>query len=257
MANISFGERMRRARLQLAWTQLELGARVAVSGATIGNWEAGKTDPSPVVKKRLQEILGIERKRKNGVTPQVPNQEVAQTVPSAEAPSVVGAWLSRTRLESRLSVAELATKSGVSAPAIYNIESGRIANPRPSTVERLEKALGRVVPADAKQELKDDSTIEGLGEFLDFDPHADDDRPAVSGVYVLYDISERPIYVGEGGNIRKRIRDHEQKFWFRQPIVETGAFVEIKAETLRRQVETVLIKFLKSNAVINKKNVDR
>lgn len=92
---------------------------------------------------------------------------------------------------------------------------------------------------------------------MDFDPHNPDDRPAVSGVYVLYDIAERPIYVGEGGNIKKRIKDHEEKFWFKQPIIETAAFVKIEDERLRKQVETVLIRFLKSNAVINKKNVDR
>jgi transcriptional regulator with XRE-family HTH domain len=154
-------------------------------------------------------------------------------------------------------VAELAKASGVSGPAIYGIEAGRIANPRTETVKKLEKALGQDLPPETKAELREESTIEGMGEFVDFDPHDPDDRPNASGVYVLYDISERPIYVGEGGNIRKRIRDHEEKFWFKQPIVETAAFVKIDDEALRRKVETVLIRFLKSNAVINKKNVDR
>ena len=36
-----------------------------------------------------------------------------------------------------------------------------------------------------------------------------------------------------------------------------GPYVQIDNETLRRQVEQVLIKFLKSNAVINKQSVDR
>jgi transcriptional regulator with XRE-family HTH domain len=176
---------------------------------------------------------------------------------ATDGPSPFGTWLNRTRLEKRMSVAELSEQSGVSPAAIYNIESGRISNPRSETARRLEQALGQNLPAEAKKELKDEATIEGVGEFVDFDPHDDNDRPAVSGVYVLYDVSERPIYVGEGGNIKKRIRDHEEKFWFKDPIVDTAAFVKIDDETLRKQVETVLIRFLKSNAVINKKNVDR
>lgn len=196
------------------------------------------------------------RRGRSEIVPSGRTTEVEPYKPPGVLPSV-GAWLSRKRLEARMTVAELALKSGVSAPAIYNIESGRIGNPRPTTVQRLEKALGHDVPADAKKEIKDESTIAGMGEFLDFDAHSGDERPGVSGVYVLYDISQRPIYVGEGGNIKKRIRDHEEKFWFKRPIVETASFVEIKDENLRKQVETVLIKFLKSNAVINKKNVDR
>lgn len=74
---------------------------------------------------------------------------------------------------------------------------------------------------------------------------------------MLYDVAERPIYVGEGANIKRRIRDHHEKFWLKSPIVETAAYVKIDEERLRRKVEAVLIRFLKSNAVINKKNVNR
>jgi len=68
---------------------------------------------------------------------------------------------------------------------------------------------------------------------------------------------ERPLYVGEGGNIRNRIKDHAQKFWFKAPIVDTGAYIRIDDVELRKKVETLLIKFLKSNAVLNKQNVER
>ena len=107
------------------------------------------------------------------------------------------------------------------------------------------------------EEMKEEASVEGLGVLTDFDPHDEENRPTAAGVYVLYDISERPIYVGMGKNIGIRIAQHQDKFWFKEPIIETGSYIEIKDEVLRRQVETLLIKFLKSNAVINKQNVER
>ena len=83
-------------------------------------------------------------------------------------------------------------------------------------------------------------------------------RPnSAGGICVCYDISDRPIYVGQGSSIKTRIRDHSDKFWFGPPIVETGSYVQIDDKDLRVKVETLLIKFLKSNAVINKQSVER
>jgi len=73
----------------------------------------------------------------------------------------------------------------------------------------------------------------------------------------LYDISDRPLYVGQGSAIDKRVRSHNEKFWFKPPIVESASYVRIDDKTLRERVEEVLIKFLKSNAIINKRFVDR
>jgi hypothetical protein len=103
----------------------------------------------------------------------------------------------------------------------------------------------------------DGSALSGVGELIDFDPHNPGEHPTIGGIYVLYDISERPLYVGQGKSIDKRIRDHHDKFWFRSPIVESALYVQIDDKKLRESVEAVLIKFLKSNAVINKKLVDR
>lgn len=120
----------------------------------------------------------------------------------------------------------------------------------------MEKVLGEL-PAEAKKEIQDEAEIEGLGPLTDFDPYETEALPTVPGVYVFYDISERPIYVGESSNIKKRIHDHADKFWFKRPIVNTGAYVEIKDAQLRTQTETMMIRFLKSNAVINTQNVVR
>lgn len=168
-----------------------------------------------------------------------------------------GRWLERAREDAGLSVHELADKAGVSAPAIYNIESGRSSNPRAATQKKLEAALKVSVPAEVLEVAEEGSEIEGLGPLTDFDPHSAADRPRLPGVYVFYDVSERPIYVGKASDIAKRVKDHEDKFWFKFPIVANAAYVEISDETLRHQVEQILIKFLKSNAVINKQSVER
>ncbi|EQD31614.1 protein containing Excinuclease ABC, C subunit, partial [mine drainage metagenome] len=105
------------------------------------------------------------------------------------------------------------------------------------------------------RELKLDTTIEGLGEFRDFNPHERGEWPSAAGVYVFYDRSERPIYVGKSKNIAERLNDHVDKFWFRRPIVESASYAAIPEAKLRGQVETLLIKFMKSNAVLNIQNV--
>ncbi len=248
MANISFGEKIRRARIRNAWTQAELAAKLDVSGATISNWETSKIVPTLGQKSKLKVFLGLVS-QKNGTRSEVRGTE--------DGPAAFGVWLNRTRLERNLSVPELAAASEISAPAIYNIESGRIANPRRETVRRLEKALGSELPNEAKQEIRQEATIKGVGELIDFDPHEDGDLPSIPGIYVFYDISERPIYVGQASNLKARIRTHREKFWFKAPIVDTGAYVQVDDEDLRAKVETLLIRFLKSNAVLNKQNVDR
>jgi transcriptional regulator with XRE-family HTH domain len=231
---------MRDARIRAGLSQAELGDKLGVSQMTISNWETGRTSPPAEQKGVLNTILGLNQI----------DSESAQASP-------VAAWLSKTRLKLGWSVPELAEKSGVTAPAIYRIEAGITRNVRQSTLSKIEKALGAELPSDAAKELSEEAQVSGLGALEDFDPHSDEERPREPGIYVLYDVSERPIYVGEGADVRKRIRDHEEKFWFKRPIVESASWIKISETRLREQIETLLIKFLKSNAVINKQNVDR
>ena len=253
MANISFGERMRRGRIKNAWSQAELGEKFGVTQATISNWEIGRVIPDRDQKARLRQVLGLDHPESSNEGAAGPGEGHADPV----GPSAFGSWLNRARVEKALSVAELAAKAEVSAPAIYNIESGRIENPRSETVRRLEKALGKELPIETKNEIREEATVEGVGEFFEFDPHSKNDWPDVPGIYVLYDISERPIYVGQGSSIRKRMQDHEEKFWFKAPIVSQAAYIKIEEGGLRKKIETILIRFLKRNAVINKQNVER
>jgi transcriptional regulator with XRE-family HTH domain len=154
-------------------------------------------------------------------------------------------------------VPELASKSGLSPVSLYNIESGRSQNPQQATIKKLEKALGQQLSIEAKAEAKEEATIEGVGEWFNFDPNSKTEWPDAAGIYVLYDISDRPIYVGQGQKISARLHDHREKFWFRPPIVQNAAYVGIEGKQLREKIEKVLIKFLKSNAVINQQNVER
>jgi transcriptional regulator with XRE-family HTH domain len=178
-------------------------------------------------------------------------------VPANDAPSPIGEWLRNERIRRGLSQGDLASRSGVSQPQISNLELGKNRNPQARTREKLERAVGVEVPAELTREAAREAEVAGLGPLVDFDPHEDADLPIVAGVYVFYDVSDRPIYVGRAAVIKDRVRSHSDRFWFKSPIVNHAAYIEIPEEQLRNQVEEILIKFLKSNAVLNKQHVDR
>lgn len=184
------------------------------------------------------------------------SEEHEGEAPDEEA-NPIGEWIRSERLRRGWTQLELASKSGVSRGQIGNLEAGRNRNPQPRTRHRLERALGVDVPEGVTREAEREAQVLGLGALTDFDPHEAADLPGVPGVYVFYDISDRPVYVGKASEIKDRVRHHNEKFWFRRPIVDHAAYIEIQDERLRTQVEQILIKFLKSNAVLNKHHVDR
>lgn len=237
-------EEIRARRKNLGLSQATVGRRLGVRQATISFWESGKRSPTDEQAALLVTVLGSEG------TPELGDVSAAR--------QAFGEWLSSTRLERKLSRSDLASMSGISAPQIFNIETGRTANPRSSTRAQLEAALGEQAPNAVVAAVKEESEIRDVGQFVDFDPHDSSDYPDEPGVYVFYDISDRPIYIGETQNIGKRIRtDHVQKFWYRTPIVEKASYVRVDDRKLRRQLEDTMIKFLKSNAVVNRRQVDR
>jgi ribosome-binding protein aMBF1 (putative translation factor) len=222
-----------------------MAEKLGMTQPGFSNWEVGKITPNPQQVKKVEEVVGPLSTRE-------PGESAEET-----GPGPVGTWLLQARQQKGLTKVELAKKSGVSYVVIRNIETGRTQNPHEPTLKKLEAALGALLPEEAQGEAEREATIEGLGEFIDFDPYDENDRPEDPGVYVLYDISERPIYVGEGQNIGKRIKDHQDRFWFKPPVVDSASYVVIRKDEMRRQVEKILIKFLKSNAVLNKEHVDR
>jgi transcriptional regulator with XRE-family HTH domain len=233
------GKRIRKARIAEGLSQIELASKIGVSQKTVSNWEHDSARPKAIQIENLQNVLGLL----TGAAVQQPTT------------GAFGAWLRRIRSEKNLSVAELATKSSVSIVSIYNIEAGKSQNPHEETRKRLEEALSTKVPDDVQQEIAEEQQVEGLSALTDFDPHDVDSRPKRPGVYVFYDVSDRPIYVGKSQDISKRVAEHEDKFWFKYPIVSNAAYVEVKDAKLRHQVEQVLIRFLKSNAIVNKQSV--
>jgi transcriptional regulator with XRE-family HTH domain len=235
-------ERIRIDRTSLGLSQARVAEVLGVTQATISNWESGKSRPSGDQAALLRKTLKPERRHGS----------------DSSAAAGYGDWLSGARIEAGLTRAQLAADSGVSAVQIWNIESGSTANPRASTRKKLEGALGVKPPHELVEAVEEEAEISGVGQFVGFDPHDESDFPSEPGVYVFYDISDRPIYVGESGDIRKRIKsDHTEKFWYRTPIVEKASYVRVEEQKLRRQLENTLIKFLKSNAVINQRQVER
>jgi transcriptional regulator with XRE-family HTH domain len=236
---------LRTARLQSDLTQADLAKRLGLKRGVISNWEAGWDSPGSDSFDKLVEIFG-------------PGIGAGHsTVDTGTAPSALGQWLRKSREAKGWTLAELGKRASLSGPAIYKIESGKTRTPSKGTIRQLERALGKKLDPDSAREFTEESSIEGLGEFETFDPYDQSLWPSSPGVYVLYDIAERPLYVGQSNSIKDRLRDHEQKFWFKRPIVDSASYVSIQDNRLRVQVEKLLIKFLKSNAVLNEQNVAR
>jgi transcriptional regulator with XRE-family HTH domain len=196
----AFGKRLKRARLSEGLSQVELADKLGVTQPAVSNWEAGTIKPKQEQVKKLERVLG------NLQAPKSANGEVE----GIQFPTgAFGAWLTKARNEAGMSVPELAEASGISAVAVYNIESRKSLNPRAETRKRLAKALKIEVPEEVQQEATEAQEITGLGPLTDFDPHNRRDLPSASGVYVFYDVSDRPVYVGKSQNIAKRVQEHE------------------------------------------------
>jgi transcriptional regulator with XRE-family HTH domain len=240
-----FRNRLREARGLAGLTLEELGEKLGVTGAAVCNWENGASEPREATRDKADRFIAkIEARASRSMASKRPGAKTTADQFSE--------WLQERRLAKGLSRAALAEAAGVSAQSIYLIESGKIESPRQQTIQAIRKALDEENdPLPEEQESIDS----GVGEFRGFNPHADDELPEVPGVYVFYDVSDRPIYVGKASNIRTRTKNHRDKFWFKYPIVQTAAYVRVDDDQLRHQIETLLIKFLKSNAIVNQQNV--
>ena len=247
------GQRIRRARKGEELTQAALAAKIGVSQTLIAKWESGGPGASKYLKS-IEKVLGkIQPVKINSNKLREKMEEL--DVETDLGPSEFGIWLRQERSKGGMSVTELAAKSDLSAQAIYQIEKGKIQNPQKKTRESLASVLKASIPDEIENVAETESSV-GIGTLTDFDPYSTADWPTCAGVYVLYDVSQRPIYVGKAKQIARRLKVHDEKFWFKRPIVEYASFVTINDATLRHQIEQTMIKFLKSNAVINKQSTD-
>jgi hypothetical protein len=190
-------------------------------------------------------------------------QEESTKIPvDLTGPGPFGRWLAAELNSKNMNSWDLAQSSDIPEEHIEQIIRGEIRHPMPAVMKSIQESIDEKLDAETIEAIREDSEIEGFGEFVDFDPHGDKSRwPTGGGVYVFYDVSSRPVYVGETGDLHRRMKDyfspHRRMWWVSQPIVETASFIPVEDTKARKRLEKILIRFLKSNAVMNRIHVRR
>jgi transcriptional regulator with XRE-family HTH domain len=235
-------EQIRKAREALGLSQNDFASKLGLTGSAVSLMETGQTSPISVDEDSSEYLAW--RALLTGDRAKI-----------AQLPSPFAAWLRATRMQKKMTPEALAELSKMTKYSLGCLERAQ-DQPTPGIIRRLEDALGTKYPAPQLTPADSNSSpIAGVGNLKDFDPHIVDERPLCAGIYVLYDISERPIYVGESKNIRQRLKQHEEKFWFKRPLVEFAAYIEVENDAMRKGIEQILINFLRSNAVLNRQHV--
>lgn len=227
-------------------TQGALAERFGVSQAAISTWENGNSQPQGEQKRDV--LAWIEKAQDSASDDNDDGQDEG---------SAFGDWLYNERQQRGWSREDLAEKAGISAQAIYQIETGRVRSPWKQTRERLANALGTAEspPADVLDELEKEEQISGGGQLNEFSPWDGSTIPEAPSVYVYYDRTDRPIYIGQTNNLRRRnIQHQENDKWFFRRLVERGAFIELKVKAERDRTERLLIHFLGRNTMFNKQH---
>lgn len=177
---------------------------------------------------------------------------------SENGPAAFGHWLQTEMEKKGLKIPDLAQRTGLTYTGIWNIVKGNTVSPRSETRDKLAAALNEAIPAAVQSEIAEQSTPLPGYEWTDFTPSDLETVPQLAGVYVFYDVTDRPVYVGKSStNVRTRVRDHMTRFWFNAPLVVRGAFLAIPDPDMCLKIETILIKFLGKHALLNAKGVIR
>ncbi|MCA2412058.1 hypothetical protein GYN07_03855 [Rhizobium leguminosarum bv. viciae 248] len=181
-----------------------------------------------------------------------------ESLPAETEHSAFGDWLRAEIDKKGLSIGVLAEKTGITYTGIWNIVKGNTVSPRKETRDKLAAALNELIPPAVEAEIASQAMpLPGL-EWVDFTPTDLETVPQASGVYVFYDITDRPVYVGKSSkNVRVRVKDHQTRFWFKSPLVVRGSFLAVPDPDLCLKIETILIKFLGKHALLNSKGVVR
>ena len=238
-----FRTRLREARVPAGLTQAALAERFDVSQALISVWESGNGKPRGQVRGHvtswIESIEGSEQSSEAG---------------EEEQSSAFGEWVSNERQSRGWSRADLADRAEISAQAVYLIETARVRNPWKQTRDRLIKAFGNTpAPQEVLEDLEEEAEIAGGGELNDFLPWDDKTIPEAACVYVYYDRTDRPIYIGQTNHLRRRNSQHQENDkWFFRRLVERGAYIELRKKEDRDRTEKLLIHFLGRNTMFNK-----
>lgn len=171
--------------------------------------------------------------------------------------STFGAWVRETRAAKEWTQAQLAATAGLSAQTINFIEIGETQNPRDATRQRIEKALNANYEGQDNSQNEESSRGEDsiIGELIEFNPHDPGDWPDqdTPGIYMFYDGSGRLVRVGKSEKLGKRIGDHVEKFWFKEPVVVFGAYAPIRKDLVRR-VEKLLLQVVGADQLMLNSN---
>ena len=169
-----------------------------------------------------------------------------------------GDWLRQQMAEKDVSITRLSELSGLTYPGIWNIVEGNTRSPRDETRKRLAKALEARIPKAVEEATEAESNEIPGYEWTTFTPSDLNTIPDQAGVYVFYDITDRPVYVGKSNSsVRGRIKDHSTRFWFKSPLVVTGGFIPVPEKAMCDTIESILIKFLRKHALLNEKGKRR
>jgi len=173
------------------------------------------------------------------------------------SPQTFGEWLSKEMTKQDVSIQELSNRTGLTYTGIWNIVKGNTLYPRDETRKKLSAALNEAIPQEVEKEIEEESAFLGY-TWTDFTPTDLQTVPAQAGVYVFYDITDRPVYVGKSkSDVRSRVKDHQTRFWFKPPLVVRGSFLAVDDPAMCDKIEVILIKFLGNHALLNAKGVIR
>jgi transcriptional regulator with XRE-family HTH domain len=169
-----------------------------------------------------------------------------------------GDWLNDQMEKKDVSIPRLAELSGLTYTGIWNIVEGNTRSPRDDTRKLLASALKVKIPKNVEEAAEAESNEIPGYEWTTFTPSDPNTIPDQAGVYVFYDITDRPVYVGKSNSsVRGRIKDHSTRFWFKPPLVVTGGFIPVPDKVMCDTIESILIKFMGKHALLNEKGKRR
>ena len=172
------------------------------------------------------------------------------TYPTRDDEYYFSDWLNDQMREKDISIKDIAERSGITYTGIWNIVQGNTWSPRSDTRKRIADAIHSIVPADVEAASEAEAVIMAPFEWVPCDPFDIQSVPECPGVYVFYDLTDRPVYVGQSTrSIRGRVLDHRTRFWYKSPLVHRLSVIEIRDLKLCVQIEKVLISFLGAHAL--------
>jgi transcriptional regulator with XRE-family HTH domain len=184
----------------------------------------------------------------------VSQEETEQNVESEQS---FGDWLRSEMAKQEISIQDIANKTGLTYVGIWNIVKGHTRSPQQATRAKISQALNSQIPVEIETEIDSQASVSGY-TWTDFSPYDLQTIPELGGIYVFYDITDRPVYVGKSNtSVRSRVQDHQTRFWFKQPLVMRGSFLAVPEAEMCDKIEMILIKFLGTHALLNFKGVRR